>query len=76
MCEQFRRKSCLGRARRYGLVAGGVSLKGGFEVSKAHTRSSLSVCLSVHLPEDQDVKHSATAPFLAASYPDGHRLTL
>ena len=61
MCEQFRRKSCLGRARRCGLVAGGVSLKGGFEVSKAHTRSSLLLCVGLQFADHERL---ASAPAL------------
>lgn len=48
----------LGRIRR-GLVGEGLSLGVGFEVSKAHARPSLFLCL---LPLDQECKLEATTP--------------
>jgi len=51
--------------RRCGF-GGGVSLGAGFEVSKAHSKPrvslSLSVCLSVSLPVDQECNVSSTTP--------------
>ena len=38
-------RTILGRVRRYALAGGGVSLRVGFEVSKAHTRPSLVLSL-------------------------------
>ena len=56
---------------------GGVSLRVGFDVSKAHVRVSVSHFLCLQLG-DQDEKLSATAPVpcLSGSHHSDHGITL
>lgn len=48
----------------FGFIGRGVSQGVGFEVSKTHTRLSVSLCLQ---PVIRDVKLSATVPMLCLS---------
>lgn len=71
--------NCVGRIRKCVLDGGHMSLRVGFVISKALTRTSLSVCLSLCLPKaDLEVKLSAPAqtPHLFPSCHDDSGLTL
>ena len=71
-------RTILGRVRRYGLAGGGVSLRVGFEVSKAHTRPSLVLSLPPTCGSDvssQLLLQCHACLYAATPYQDGHGLT-